>query len=349
MPRVSGRLRIVIIIMLAAAGVAFATHRLLAPAQAVCVLSGPSVLGFIQTAQGTGCVTVGGTIWALSATVAEPRALFRIDAPIAGTPISSGRVLIAATADGTLCAWDGRDGSRLWQRPFSSPLTAPIAVAEDTVAVPLWPNALAILDERTGAIRGKQEVGAAIRFAPMWWQGRWAVVTRGDELFILSKDGRVLARQPVAGPVLAAAACEEQLWLACAPNRITLYTSTGPGPSAIAQSGISMLHAGGNMVIVAGADRDLTCVITRGAGLGITWRRRLPSPVTSLAGPFAANTKSFWAVGTATGHALLLDADTGEARRTFRVAPSPVLFLALIPPFLACATADGVWLCPLPR
>lgn len=349
MRRVSGRLRVVIIVAVVAVGIAVYMRKALGAPRAVRVLSGPTVLGFVETAQGMGCMTVGGTVWSLSARAAEPRPLFRVDALVVSPPVSSDHALIAITADGTVCAWDSRDGSRLWQRPLSAPPTAPLGLGKGTVAVPLWPNALILLDVRTGAVKGKLVLGAAVRSAPMWWQGRWAMVTRSDELVLASDDGKILARQVVAGPVLAVAAWGDQLWLACAPNRVTLYTLTGPGPSAAVPSGISMLHAGDNMVLAAGANGELTCVFTRGTGVGIAWRRRLPGPVTSLAGPFVVNSTVRWAAATATGHVALIDADTAAVPTMFTIARAPVLFLAPNPPFLAAATADGVWLCPLPR
>lgn len=294
-------------------------------------------------------MTVGGTVWNLSPTPAGPRPLFRVDVPLVNSPVGSGHTLFGVTADGIACAWDSEDGSRVWQQPLGALPSAPVAVHGSTVAVPLWPNMLVLLDTRTGAVKSKLVLGATVRFAPMWWQGRWAVVTRNDELVLASDDGEVLARQVAAGPVLAAAAGREQLWLACAPNRVTSYTLAGPGPSTMVPSGISMLHAGDDMLLVAGSDGELTCIFTMGAGAGIAWQRRVSGLITSLAGPLAVGTKKFWAVGTATGHIALLDTETGTTGTSFRIARSPVLFLSLNVPFLASASTDGVWLCPLPR
>jgi len=343
------RLRAIVIFVGVAAGLAAVAWSIRQPARAMCVLSGPSVLGFVETAAGIGCMTVGGTVWALSATATEPRALFRIDRPLASPPLSNAYALMAVTAEGAICAWDAKNGSELWHQSLSAPPTAPMGVHLGTVAVPLWPSALALLDERTGALKGKLVLTAAVRLAPIWWQGQWVVVTRSEELLFISDDGKVRGRQGLTGPAIAAAAEGEHLWIALAPNRITLYTTTGPGPSTTLPSGISLLQAGDDKVVAAGDDGELTCLATGGMGVRVAWRCSLPDAVTSLAGPYVANGKALWVAGTVAGHIALLDADTGTLLRVFRIARAPVIFLALSAPFVAAATADGVWLCPLPQ
>jgi outer membrane protein assembly factor BamB len=138
----------------------------------------------------------------------------RFGGAILGGIIREGRRLYVATGrpDGKVRALQTTDGKSIWDRSIG-PVGVPLALIGGQLIALTEAGGVVALDTAHGAIRWRRRVGPAR--APAIGIGGAILVSTVDSLFRLSSDsGRVLARKPTPGTVLAGWKAEGDLLIA---------------------------------------------------------------------------------------------------------------------------------------
>jgi outer membrane protein assembly factor BamB len=338
----------VVLLLLLVALAALAAYRAVLASRATTpLLVGVPVDAFTQTADGLGCLTCLGNLWTTPGAAARPGAAVHFGAPVVGGPATSGDLLIAATADGALTAWQPSRRVPAWRRQLDARAATGPAVRDRLALLPQVPAALACLDAESGKLLWWTPLSAPARMPPIWCAGYWLILDRCDQLVLLTRDGQFAGWQALPGPLLAAAADGDQLWLSLAPDQAVVWTARGFSKPVPLGSPSCLVAAGSDAALYALSDGGLVCLATGGVGTTQLWRRRGPGLVTCLAGPLSLGGAALWAVGAADGTVALFEARTGRAAGVLRPGSSPVRALAADGQELAVATEDGAWLCRL--
>jgi hypothetical protein len=202
-------------------------------------------------------------------------------APIAGDPVVSGRLLVAAGQDGEVVALDPADGRVAWRSALAGPLGVGPAADASRIYLSTRGGRLLALNAGDGRALWTTEVGSEPAAAPRILGARLLVVLASGEILALdATDGRIEARRALPGrPSTAPEA---------APGTIIVGTEDGSilaldertledrwrHRAGHAISAPPVFHQG--RVYVAAADRTLRCLrfrdgrprwITRTGGL----------------------------------------------------------------------------------
>jgi len=255
-------------------------------ARPVPVLVGLPVQSIMAARDGAVAITTYGTVWPLRVP-AKPGALApHFDMPLLDDPARNDGLAIGGSDAGGLMARDlSAPGGAGWDRAFDAPMTAPPAVADDVVVVPLGPGTLTGVDARTGATLWTLPLRSAVRRRPLHWRDLWVAVDRDERLWFVSEAGQAISYLDLGGRVVAAD-CEDQwLWVALSDGRVAVLSAPERGHFCQIEAAPSRLKAGDGLAVVAGGEGRLMGLTAGGGVPKVLWRRRVEGPVTALSGP----------------------------------------------------------------